>query len=76
MPEAVAIVCAPTKSPNYGIFRLTDPPGMKIVSRCKAKQAFHPHPSNEGSIYIEVQGINGHAKLLHDLRLRTIDLRH
>jgi hypothetical protein len=31
-------------SPSFGIFRLTDPPGLQTVLKCTAKQAFHPHP--------------------------------
>ncbi len=29
---------------SYGIFRLTDPPGLKIILDCAEKDAFHPHP--------------------------------
>jgi STAM-binding protein len=29
---------------SFGIFRLTDPPGLKTVLECTAKEAFHPHP--------------------------------
>lgn len=44
LPEAIAIVCAPSQKPNFGIFRLTDPPGLDIISNCKKTPAFHPHP--------------------------------
>ncbi|KAJ1960634.1 hypothetical protein IWQ62_004153 [Dispira parvispora] len=43
LPEAIAIVCAPQHSPSYGIFRLTDPPGMKVINMCRDKRPFHPH---------------------------------
>lgn len=46
LPEAIAIVCAPTQTPNFGVFRLTDPPGMDIISQCKIAAPFHPHPSS------------------------------
>lgn len=60
LPESFAVVCAPKSTPKYdplipltalsdfppsfGIFRLTDPPGLKTVLECTAKEAFHPHP--------------------------------
>lgn len=28
---------------SFGVFRLTDPPGMGIISECRAEGAFHPH---------------------------------
>lgn len=29
---------------SFGIFRLTDPPGLQTILTCNAKEAFHPHP--------------------------------
>lgn len=29
---------------SFGIFRLTDPPGLQAVLECTQKEAFHPHP--------------------------------
>jgi hypothetical protein len=29
---------------SYGIFRLTDPPGLKTILDCVLTDAFHPHP--------------------------------
>jgi hypothetical protein len=29
---------------SIGIFRLTDPPGLDVISNCKKTPAFHPHP--------------------------------
>ncbi|KAF8752064.1 USP8 dimerization domain [Rhizoctonia solani] len=49
LKEAFAIVCAPSSSPNVGIFRLTDPPGMQVILKCTAKESFHPHST--GNIY-------------------------
>jgi STAM-binding protein len=34
---------------SFGIFRLTDPPGLKTILDCQAKEAFHPH--SERPIY-------------------------
>ncbi|CAG8696404.1 16808_t:CDS:2, partial [Funneliformis caledonium] len=44
-PEAIAIVCAPRHNPNFGIFRLTNPPGLQTVLQC-TQRGFHPHDSN------------------------------
>jgi hypothetical protein len=33
-----------TTFPSFGIFRLTDPPGLQTILDCTAKEAFHPHP--------------------------------
>ncbi|THU77031.1 hypothetical protein K435DRAFT_574343, partial [Dendrothele bispora CBS 962.96] len=45
LPESFAVVqCAPQCNPNFGIFRLTDPPGLQTILECRAKEAFHPHP--------------------------------
>ncbi|KAI9298066.1 JAB1/MPN domain-containing protein, partial [Neoconidiobolus thromboides FSU 785] len=43
LSESIAIVCSPKFQPNFGTFRLTDPPGMPIISNCKEKSMFHPH---------------------------------
>lgn len=43
LPEAIAVVCAPHEGPNaYGVFRMTDPPGLEIVLECQDEGAFHP----------------------------------
>ncbi|GAV81284.1 JAB domain-containing protein [Cephalotus follicularis] len=43
VPEAFAIVVAPTDtSRSSGLFRLTDPGGMNVVKECK-ETGFHPH---------------------------------
>lgn len=31
-------------SHSFGIFRLTDPPGIQTILDCHVKEAFHPHP--------------------------------
>lgn len=45
LAEAIAIVCAP-KYQEHGLYRLTDPPGVGIVSSCKQSGLFHPHASD------------------------------
>ncbi|KAL8291604.1 hypothetical protein RQP46_001862 [Phenoliferia psychrophenolica] len=44
LAEAIAIVCAPRHNPGYGIFRLTDPPGLETIVTCQLPGLFHPHP--------------------------------
>lgn len=44
LPESFAVVCAPQHTPNFGIFRLTDPPGLQTILNCNESNAFHPHP--------------------------------
>lgn len=71
LPEAVAIVCAPQHEPSWGIFRLTDPPGIDIIKSCKLG-GFHPH--DESNIYT-VAYKPGHV-ILKDLPFKTKDLRN
>ncbi|RKF59852.1 hypothetical protein OnM2_056013 [Erysiphe neolycopersici] len=49
MPESIAIVCAPSKIPSWGVFRLTDPPGLGSVLNCTHTGLFHPH--SETNLY-------------------------
>ncbi|KAI9468078.1 MAG: hypothetical protein EXX96DRAFT_591839 [Benjaminiella poitrasii] len=71
LPEAIAIVCAPTQKPNFGIFRLTDPPGLDVISNCKRQPAFHPHP--DLPIYTSA-GDGGHVRI-SDYDFEILDLR-
>ena len=59
---------------SYGIFRLTDPPGLEIITNCQHPSAFHPHPET-ATIYRELKGPNSHAQLDPNLPLEVIDLR-
>nr|KAJ3399298.1 hypothetical protein HK105_004944 [Polyrhizophydium stewartii] len=61
LPEAIAIVMAPSRSPSQGIFRLTDPPGMDVIAACRNPQMFHPHDGFEGQLY-ESAG-EGHVRV-------------
>ncbi|TPX36667.1 hypothetical protein SmJEL517_g01366 [Synchytrium microbalum] len=72
MPEAIAIVVSP-KHNQRGIFRLTDPPGLEVITQCAASEMFHPHPdlplyreANEEGIG-HVLSVNGSLKVF-DLR--------
>lgn len=59
---------------SFGIFRLTDPPGLEIITNCQHPSAFHPHPGN-ATIYRELKGPDSHAQLDPNLPLEVIDLR-
>ncbi|KAE8386408.1 hypothetical protein BDV23DRAFT_142320 [Aspergillus alliaceus] len=72
MPESIAIVCAPSKTPDWGVFRLTDPPGLKTVLNCTQTGLFHPHP--ETNIYTEALR-PGHVFEAKGLEFETVDLR-
>ncbi|KAG5520934.1 hypothetical protein RHGRI_033482 [Rhododendron griersonianum] len=53
VPEAIAIVMAPTDTTrSYGIFRLSDPGGMNILKVCQ-ETGYHPHrePADGSPIY-------------------------
>ena len=71
MPESIAIVCAPSKG-DWGVFRLTDPPGMKTVLNCTQTGLFHPHTEND--IYTEALR-PGHVVEVDGLEFDVVDLR-
>ncbi|XP_059656108.1 AMSH-like ubiquitin thioesterase 2 isoform X1 [Cornus florida] len=73
VPEAVAIVMAPTdNSRSYGIFRISDPGGMSILSQCQ-EDGFHPHREliDGSSIYESCSNVY----INPNLRLEICDLR-
>ncbi|GAA6011037.1 hypothetical protein JCM11491_005917 [Sporobolomyces phaffii] len=72
LQEAIAIVCAPQHEPNFGIFRLTDPPGLETIVRCTDRALFHPHP--DLPIYTDVDADWGHCRI-RDYAFETHDLR-
>jgi STAM-binding protein len=72
LPEAVAIVCAPQHNPSYGIFRLTDPPGVDIIKKCRKASTFHPH--GESDLYKNAYN-PGHIVVKDNLPFETKDLR-
>lgn len=75
LPEAIAIVCAPRHNPDWGVFRLTDPPGLQHVLRCEKTGLFHPH--DEGRLYTDANGGagRGHVVEAKGLEFRVVDLR-
>ncbi|KAL2342477.1 hypothetical protein Fmac_003762 [Flemingia macrophylla] len=73
LPEAVAIVMAPTDSSRkHGIFRLTTPGGMSVIRQCQ-QRGFHPHnqPPDGGPIYDTCTDVYMNP----DLKFDVIDLR-
>lgn len=51
LPEAIAVVISPMFTPNFGIFRVSDPPGMQIIQNCN-QRGFHQHADTYGkSLY-------------------------
>lgn len=47
LPEAIAVVMSPMFTPNFGIFRVSDPPGMGIIQNCN-QRGFHQHADSRG----------------------------
>ncbi|PLB52733.1 putative endosome-associated ubiquitin isopeptidase [Aspergillus steynii IBT 23096] len=72
LPESIAIVCAPSQTPDWGVFRLTDPPGLKSILSCTQSGLFHPHP--ETHIYTDALR-PGHVFEAKGLEFETVDLR-
>ncbi|CAL2231328.1 unnamed protein product [Prunus armeniaca] len=73
IPEAFAIVMAPTDtSRSYGIFRLSDPGGMSVLKECQ-EEGFHPHKeTTDGSpIYEHCSNVYTNS----NLRFEIFDLR-
>ena len=71
MPESIAIVCAPSKG-EWGVFRLTDPPGLKTVLNCTQTGLFHPHA--ESNVYTDALR-PGHVYEAKGLQFEVVDLR-
>ncbi|KAK6509381.1 hypothetical protein TWF481_004130 [Arthrobotrys musiformis] len=72
LPECIAIVCAPSHEPSYGVFRLTDPEGLKTIKNCTNKGLFHPHSS--GDVYTDAIR-PGHVCEVDKLKFKIHDLR-
>ncbi|KAK2745229.1 hypothetical protein FQN55_006355 [Onygenales sp. PD_40] len=72
LAESIAIVCAPSKDPDWGVFRLTDPPGLKCVLGCTQPGIFHPH--DESNIYTDALR-PGHVFEAEGMEFEVVDLR-
>ncbi|CAA0824134.1 AMSH-like ubiquitin thioesterase 3 [Striga hermonthica] len=73
LPEAIAIVMAPTDTSSpHGIFRLTDPGGVAVIRNCE-QRGFHPHEELGGGNPIYEQC--SHVYFNQSLKLDVVDLR-
>ncbi|CAL5346886.1 unnamed protein product [Camellia sinensis] len=73
LPEAVAIVMAPTDTCSpHGIFHLSDPGGVSVIRNCQ-QRGFHPHeePEDGTPIYEHCSHVYMNPKLKFDV----VDLR-
>lgn len=73
LPEAVAIVMAPTdESSPHGIFHLSDPGGVGVIRNCQ-QRGFHPHeePEDGSSIYEHCS----HVYMNPNIKFDVLDLR-
>ncbi|CAN6467844.1 unnamed protein product [Victoria cruziana] len=73
LPEAIAIVMAPTDvSRKHGIFHLSDPGGVTVIRQCQ-QRGFHSHtaPSDGSAIYEHCSHVYMDPKLNFDV----VDLR-
>jgi STAM-binding protein len=61
-----------TGSYSWGVFRLTDPPGMQSVLNCTQTGLFHPHA--ESNIYTDALR-PGHVHEAKGLEFEVVDLR-
>ncbi|XAR57024.1 Proteasome endopeptidase complex [Bertholletia excelsa] len=73
LPEAIAIVMAPTDTSSpHGIFHLSDPSGISVIRNCQ-QRGFHPHeePEDGSSIYEHCS----HVYMNSNLKFDVVDLR-
>ncbi|KAK1292083.1 AMSH-like ubiquitin thioesterase 3 [Acorus calamus] len=73
LPEAIAIVMAPTDtSRNHGIFHLSDPGGVSVIRNCQ-QRGFHPHeePPDGSPLYEHCS----HVYMNHNFEVEVLDLR-
>ncbi len=77
LPEAIAIVCSPHHEPSFGLFRLTDPPGLPTIQKCKVPGMFHPHvnPDDGRDLPALYTDAWSHAILDPACQLELVDLR-
>jgi len=72
LPEAIAVVCAPQSKPSLGFFRLTNPPGLQIITNCREK-SFHPHQNSDEELYLD--GANDASLRFEESPLTIKDFR-
>ncbi|GAB1317826.1 MPN domain-containing protein [Madurella fahalii] len=64
-PESIAIVCAPRHEPSWGIFRLTNPPGLPHIQNCQNPGFFHEHSID--NLYVRADHVYESDKLEFDV---------
>lgn len=77
LAESVAIVCAPSKGDtthggDWGVYRLTDPPGKMAILQCDKPGIFHPHDVD--NIYTDAMR-PGHVTEIAGMDFEIVDLR-
>lgn len=77
LTESIAIVCAPSKGDtthggDWGVYRLTDPPGKKAILSCTKPGVFHPHDVE--NVYTDALR-PGHVVEVNRLDFEVVDLR-
>ncbi|KAI8945462.1 hypothetical protein F4801DRAFT_568156 [Xylaria longipes] len=73
LPESIAIVCAPKFEPSYGIFRLTNPPGLPHILNCTQSSTFHAHSVD--NLYTGAEHPPGHVYEHDNLDFYVQDVR-
>ncbi|KAI0443807.1 hypothetical protein F4803DRAFT_292319 [Xylaria telfairii] len=73
LPESIAIVCAPKFDPSYGIFRLTNPPGLSHILNCTQSATFHAHSVD--NLYTGAEHPPGHVYEHDNLDFYVQDIR-
>ncbi|KAH8166971.1 hypothetical protein CIB48_g1307 [Xylaria polymorpha] len=73
LPESIAIVCAPKFEPSYGIFRLTNPPGLSHILNCTQSSTFHAHSVD--NLYTGAEHPPGHVYEHDNLDFYVQDIR-
>ncbi|PSR81366.1 hypothetical protein BD289DRAFT_372797 [Coniella lustricola] len=73
MAESIAIVCAPRSEPDFGIFRLTNPPGLDYILQCTQSSTFHPHGID--NLYTDARHPPGHVYHSGQMEFQVEDLR-
>ena len=75
LAESVAVVCAPshgdtTHGGDWGVYRLTDPPGKMTILSCDKPGIFHPH--EVANIYTDASR-PGHVVEAPGLEFEAVD---
>ena len=76
--EFIAVVCAPSKGNteygrDWGIYRLTDPPGRAAILACHNEGLFHLHETK--NLYTDAWSGAGHVLELPNASFKVADLR-